>query len=99
MFISIDERAYSWFTEEFGLNKPFSIRLFPQYAGFGEKHKGYSLGFSAEAPTNAEYKKEINGVTFYFEESDAWFFKDTETNLTIGQTEELQIFFKELVIY
>src|SRR6476661_3237450 len=95
MKISIDEKAFAWFTKEFEFSKPFSIRMFPQYAGFGQKHQGYSLGFSAETPTNAEYKQEINGVTFYFEETDAWFFSDTETCLSINATDELQISFKE----
>ncbi|MDP4105762.1 MAG: hypothetical protein Q8935_12515 [Bacillota bacterium] len=98
MNISIDEKAYSWFATEFEFDKPFSIRMFPQYAGFGEKHKGYSLGFSIESPTNAKYTKEINGVTFYFEENDAWFFNDTETNLSIDEVNELQISFKELIM-
>jgi uncharacterized protein YneR len=97
MLISIDERALSWFTKEFEFGKPFSIRMFPQYAGFGEKHKGYSLGFSAEVPTNALFKQEVNGITFYYEENDAWFFNDTDTFFTINK-DELQISFKESVI-
>lgn len=93
MFISIDEKAFSWFTKEFDLNKPFSIRLFPQYAGFGEKHKGYSLAFSAESPTNAGFKRELNGITFYVEENDSWFFNDTETYLGVNSADELQVNF------
>jgi uncharacterized protein YneR len=98
MIISIDEKAYSWFAKEFEFEKPFSIRMFPQYAGFGEKHKGYSLGFSIETPTNAKFTKEINGVNFYYEENDAWFFDDTETCLSIDHTNELQISFKEPIV-
>jgi uncharacterized protein YneR len=98
MFISIDEKALSWFTNEFEFGKPFSIRMFPQYAGFGEKHKGYTLGFSAETPTNAIYKQVVNGITFYFEENDEWFFNDTDTFFTIDNNDELQISFKETVI-
>jgi uncharacterized protein YneR len=98
MMISIDEKAYSWFAKEFEFEKPYSIRMFPQYAGFGEKHKGYSLGFSIEAPTNAKYLKEINGVTFYYEENDAWFFNDIETCLSIDKANELQISFKEPIM-
>ncbi|XJZ28072.1 HesB/YadR/YfhF family protein [Bacillota bacterium Lsc_1132] len=95
MFISIDENAFSWFAKEFELNTPFSIRMYPQYAGFGEKHKGYSLAFSCEAPTNAEFTKEISGITFYVEGNDTWFFDDTETYLTLSQSEELLVTFKE----
>jgi uncharacterized protein YneR len=95
MFISIDEKAFSWFTKEFELNKPFSIRLFPQYAGLGQKNKGYSLAFSAETPTNAGFTQELNGITFYVENNDAWFFDETATYLTVNPTNELEITFKE----
>jgi uncharacterized protein YneR len=98
MIISIDERAFAWFTKEFEMKESLSIRMFPQYAGFGQKNKEFCLGFSAEMPTNANYKQEINGVTFYFEENDAWFFNETETYLSINEAEELQISFKELVM-
>lgn len=98
MFISIDEKAFSWFTNEFELKKPFSIRLFPQYAGFGQKHKGYSLAFSAESPTNAEFSKEIDGITFYVEGNDLWFFDDAETCISLDDNKELQVSFKEATV-
>jgi uncharacterized protein YneR len=98
MLISIDEKAFVWFTKEFEFSEPLCIRMFPQYAGFGQKNKEFCLGFSAETPTNAEYKQEINGVTFYYEENDAWFFQDTETYLTIDGTDELHISFKEVLV-
>jgi uncharacterized protein YneR len=96
MMISIDEKAFSWFNKEFELSKPFSIRMFPQYAGLGEKHKGYSLAFSAETPTNAGFTKEINGITFYVEGNDIWFFDDTETYLSLDPKDELKVSFKVL---
>lgn len=98
MFISIDESATSWFKNEFEFNKPFSIRMFPQYAGFGQKHKGYSLAFSAETPTNAGYVKELNGITFFIEGNDVWFFEGTETSLCVDNLlDELQVTYKEVV--
>jgi uncharacterized protein YneR len=98
MFISIDERAASWFTREFQFNKPFSIRMFPQYAGFGRKHKGFSLAFSAEKPTNPGYTNVANGITFFIEVNDVWFFEDTETCLTIDNfSNELMVYYKELL--
>ena len=96
MHISIDEKATSWFTKEFEMTKPFSIRMFPQYAGFGEKHKGYSLAFSAETPTNVGFIQVINGINFYIEGNDVWFFEDTETLLSVDNLQnELLISFKE----
>ncbi len=96
MFISIDEKAFSWFTKEFEFNKPFCIRLFPQYAGFGIKHKGFSLAFSAETPENAEYCQEMNGITFFVEGNDTWFFNDAKTILSLDSRDELQVSFEEM---
>lgn len=98
MLISIDEKAFGWFTKEFEMKDSLNIRMFPQYAGFGKKNKEFCLGFSAETPTNAQYKQEINGITFYFEENDAWFFNDTDTYLSINEANELEISFKELMM-
>ncbi|MDQ1147234.1 uncharacterized protein YneR [Bacillus sp. SORGH_AS 510] len=96
MFISIDEKATSWFSKEFDFNKPFSIRMFPQYAGFGEKNKGYSLAFAAEKPANAGYVQELNGITFFVEGNDVWFFEDTKTFLSVDDgMNEIHITFTE----
>ncbi|MCM3767323.1 HesB/YadR/YfhF family protein [Neobacillus niacini] len=96
MFITIDEKAVNWFEKEFEFNNPFSIRMYPQYAGFGEKHKGYSLAFSIETPANAAFTKQVNGIAFYIEENDMWFFEDTETYLSVDQLlNELQVTYKE----
>jgi uncharacterized protein YneR len=98
MYISIDERASSWFTNEFEVNKPMTIRMFPQYAGLGEKHKGYSLAFSAETPTNAGFTTVVNGITFFVESNDTWFFEESETYLTVNDLiSELQITYKEAI--
>src|SRR4051812_18547833 len=93
MIISIDEKAANWFTNEFQIN---TVRMFPQYDGFGEKNKGFSLAFSAEAPSNIGFTKEINGICFYVEGNDVWFFEDTETCLSYNEeVKEIQIAFKE----
>lgn len=93
MNISIDEKAFSWFNQEFELSKPFSIRMFPQYGGFGVKHRGYSLAFSAEEATSAVFTKEIEGITFFVEDIDIWFFDETKTYLSINPTDELKVTF------
>ncbi len=97
MLISIDEKAVTWFAGEFEYKRPFSVRLFPQYAGFGEKHKGYSLAFSIETPANSGFSKEVNGMNFYIEENDLWFFEDTETYLSVDDfLKELHVIYKDV---
>jgi uncharacterized protein YneR len=96
MFLSLDEKAFSWFSDEFEIKAPLSIRLYPQYAGFGQKHKGYTLAFSAEVPTDVSFLKEMNGVIFYVEESDRWFFENTKTILSYDEgIREISIKYEE----
>lgn len=96
MFISIDDKAATWFSQEFEVIKPISIRMFPQYAGFGQQHKGYCLAFSAETPQDIGFRKEINGITFFIEGNDVWFFENTETYLSVDDyMNELRVSFKE----
>ncbi|WP_079509271.1 HesB/YadR/YfhF family protein [Mesobacillus jeotgali] len=81
MTIKIDQDAYKWFEKEFDTPKPFHIRLYPQYAGFGDKNKGYSLAFSLEVPALAAQQQEIDGITFYVESNDTWFFNQTDVEI------------------
>ncbi|RSD25535.1 HesB/YadR/YfhF family protein [Mesobacillus subterraneus] len=81
MTILIDQHAYKWFEKEFDTPKPFYIRLYPQYAGFGDKNKGYSLAFALETPAIAAQQQEIDGITFYVESNDIWFFDDTDVEI------------------
>ncbi|MGG1677267.1 hypothetical protein ACIFOT_16135 [Neobacillus sp. NRS-1170] len=70
--------------------------MFPRYAGLGQQHKGYSLAFSAEIPEDIGFTKEIDGITFFIEENDVWFFENTETYLSVNDLiDELQVTFKE----
>lgn len=84
--ILIDDKAFKWFEAEFQTAKPFSIRLYPQYAGFGEKNKGYSLAFALEVPTNCCEKQERDGITFYVESNDKWFFEQTDIEIKFNDS-------------
>lgn len=64
MTIKIDQNAFKWFEQEFDTPKPFHIRLYPQYAGFGDKNKGYSLAFSLEAPALPLNSKRLMELPF-----------------------------------
>ena len=79
--ITIENDAFKWFETEFQTQKPYFIRLYPQYAGFGEKNKGYSLAFSLEKPAIAAAQQEISGITFYVESNDTWFFAETQVEI------------------
>lgn len=94
--ILIENNAYKWFENEFQSQKPFYIRLYPQYAGFGKKNKGYSLAFSKETPHVLGEEHEIEGITFYVESNDTWFFNDTDVEIKYStEAQEIFAFYKE----
>lgn len=95
--ISIDDKAFKWFENEFQAAKPFSIRLYPQYAGFGEKNKGYSLAFSLEDPFICCEKQERDGITFFVESNDKWFFDETQIEIKFNDDlKEIFTMYKEI---
>ena len=97
MTIAIDQNAYKWFEREFDTPKPFYIRLYPQYAGFGDKNKGYSLAFALETPAIVAQQQVIDGITFFVESNDTWFFEKTDVEIKYSETEqEIFTLYKEL---
>ncbi|PLR94122.1 HesB/YadR/YfhF family protein [Bacillus sp. T33-2] len=86
--ITINDSAYKWFETEFHAQKPFFIRLYPQYAGFGVQNKGYSLAFSLEKPEIAAQQQEIDGITFFVESNDEWFFNDTDLEIQYSYSDK-----------
>ncbi|WP_462408876.1 HesB/YadR/YfhF family protein [Neobacillus sp. Marseille-QA0830] len=97
MLLTIDEKAAAWFKQEFQGTMLSNICMFPQYAGFGEKNKGFTLAFSAETPANIGFTQEIKGITFLVDGNDVWFFEETETCMTVDENiHELQITYKTI---
>ncbi|WP_062047204.1 HesB/YadR/YfhF family protein [Bacillus sp. JCM 19034] len=75
MNIEVTKPAIQWFKDEFDLNKehPY-IRIFARYGGCGSLQSGFSLGISAERPNKIGAKTEVDGIIFYIEEQDLWYF-------------------------
>lgn len=71
--------------------------LYPQYAGFGLRNKGYSLAFALEKPAIAAQQQEIDGITFFVESNDTWFFEETDVEIKYSHAEqEIFTIYKEL---
>lgn len=96
MTILIEHNAFKWFEKEFDTPKPFFIRLYPQYAGFGDKNKGYSLAFALETPALAIQQQEIDGITFFVESNDSWFFDETDVDIKFSEmNQEIFVSYRE----
>ena len=74
MKISISDEAFNWYKEELHLQNGDTIRFQVRYGGCSTVQKGFSLGIEKQAPDTPVASVEKNGITFYVEESEAWYF-------------------------
>lgn len=76
MKIQISKDAAAWYKQELGLKNGDYVRFFARYGGCSTVQSGFSLGISNEEPTDVGVKVIENGITFYIEEKDLWYFDD-----------------------
>lgn len=76
MNIVITDQALNYFFDEMGMKTGDAMRFYARYGGSNPFHEGFSLGMSKDDPLNPSVVFEDNGVTFFIEESDLWFFND-----------------------
>lgn len=87
MEIFITNEAVEWFKKEYDIQNKATVRFFVRYGGFGGNIPAFSLGVNLELPNTVYTSTTINEVTFYVEESDAWYFEDK--NLYVSFNEKL----------
>lgn len=86
MEIIVSEEIAKWFKEELQIEEQGFIRFFPRYGGGGHI-PGFSIGINQNTPNNIYQSNVLEGITFYVEEEDAWYFEDI--NLTVELDEVL----------
>lgn len=87
MNLTITPAAVDWFKDEIVLEKGMGIKFYGKVYGKTEVHEGFSIGMSVDRPENPLVEKEIDGILFYIEETDDWFFKGYD--LTVDYDEGL----------
>ncbi|WP_407269475.1 HesB/YadR/YfhF family protein [Radiobacillus sp. PE A8.2] len=74
MAITITQPAAKWYIDEMDLQEGDYVRFFVRYGGSGGIVSGFSLGISNDEPSNPAMQVTEQGVTFYVENSDLWYF-------------------------
>lgn len=74
MKIHISDEAAAWYEDEMFLSKGDYVRFFARYGGCSTVQQGFSLGISKEEPVNAGAETAKNGITYFIEEKDIWYF-------------------------
>jgi uncharacterized protein YneR len=74
MELKVSKQAVNWFKDEFGVKQGEHIRFYVQFYGSSPIQEGYSLAFTKDNIINRVVSSEVDGVVFFVEESDLWFF-------------------------
>lgn len=76
MNIHISNEAAKWYESEMNLKQGNYVRFFARYGGCSNVQSGFSLGVSNEEPFSVGVETIHNGITYYIEEKDLWYFDD-----------------------
>lgn len=87
MNIYISDAASNWYKKEMSLDQGANIRFFVRYGGNCTIHPGFSLGISNEDPIDAGVEAIKDGIRYFIEEDDLWYFEGK--NLKVEFNERL----------
>ena len=97
MKLTITPKAQEWFKREIELGDNQGIKFYGKVYGKTQVHDGFSVGMSVDIPENPLIEEDVNGMTFFVEEADEWFFKgydlvvDYDTELNEPKYEFIQV--------
>lgn len=75
MKITITPKALAWFKEELEVPAGHGVRFFGKVYGKTQVHDGFSVGMSVEVPEKPIASTTVDGLLFFADEADEWFFK------------------------
>jgi uncharacterized protein YneR len=88
MMLTVTQEAAAWLCKELSLNKGDCLRFYAMlYGNAASIHPNFSLGLSKESPSRIGIQTELDGITYYFEESDRWYLDGHRLTVKVVQDE------------
>lgn len=85
MKITLSEDAAKWYEQELALKKGDYVRFFVRYGGNSTIQTGFSLGIQIDEPISVGTAITFNGINYYIEETDLWYFDSKELHIQMDQ--------------
>ncbi|TYR80573.1 hypothetical protein FZC66_09360 [Priestia megaterium] len=85
MKLTVTEQAAKWYKDEMMLESNEYVRFFVRYGGCSNVQKGFSLGVNKDKPINIGVETEVNGLTFFVEDEDLWYFDGHDLKVTYSE--------------
>lgn len=76
MELVITDQAHNWFKDELDLETGDTLRIFGKYGGSTNVHVGFSTGIQVVEPMESLEAVNKDGITYFTEHGDEWFFSD-----------------------
>ena len=92
MKIMLSEDAAKWYEKELALQKGNHVRFFVRYGGNSTIQTGFSLGIQIEEPISVGTAITMNGINYYIEEADLWYFESKDLHIQLDHTLNEPIF-------
>lgn len=91
MQLMITKAALEFYKREMELTDGDFIRFYARYGGESNLQAGFSLGMMVEKPTEPTIQVMNDGITFYVERDDEWYFDNNNLTVTYNdQRDELE---------
>ncbi|PAV28066.1 hypothetical protein CIL05_18320 [Virgibacillus profundi] len=88
MKLEITDAAADWYIDEMDLEAGDFIQFFAKiYGGIPTAHSNYFLGISVGDTGKIGINTEVKGITFYFDEKDAWLLDEYDLKVEMGEDE------------
>lgn len=62
-----------------------NVRFYVRYGGAGGLQPGFSLGITVDEPQNAAVSIREEGVTYFIEENDLWYFDGHDLLVSVDE--------------
>ncbi|RLL47786.1 iron-sulfur cluster biosynthesis protein [Oceanobacillus piezotolerans] len=96
MKITVTDRANKWLVEEMDLQKGDAVRFLGKLYGKTEIHDNFSVGLRIDEPRDVLAEQTIEGITYFIEEIDDWFFSGYDFEVVYNEnTDELDYKFSK----
>lgn len=86
MNIHISDEAANWYKDEMLLKDGDYVRFFARYGGCSTVQKGFSLGVSNESPHEIGVETVKDGIHYFIEEKDLWYFDNHDLFVDFNST-------------
>lgn len=85
MKIEISQQALKWFKDELEVKKGDYVRFFAKIYGNSPIQPGYALGFSKDDPIDIAVRTDLDGIVFFVEETDLWYFDGHDLHIEYNE--------------